>query len=214
MTENKARPTDELATHDGRNRRSIDARSVALVAVFAAILVAAAIVPGIPVGGAGVPITLQTFAVMLSGLVLGPARGALAVLVYLGIGFVGFPVFSRGQSGLQVLGGPSAGYLVAFVIAAFVVGLLARQIVRRAPQSRWFLLLFGAAMLTSLLVVHTLGVVGLMLNAKLSLQAAFTTDLAFYPGDVIKNLVAAAAAAAVHRAFPDVLVRPAWQRSS
>lgn len=189
--------------------RAVDAQSVALVAVFASLIVAAAIVPGIPVGPLGVPITLQTFAVMLTGLVLGPVRAPVAVLVYLLIGFVGFPVFSRGQSGLQVLAGPSAGYLVAFVVAALVVGLLAREIVRRAPSSRWVALFFVAAMLTSIVFVHTLGILGLMLNGELSLAAAFRTDLAFYPGDIVKNLVAAVAAAAVHRAFPDVLVRPA-----
>ena len=98
--------------------RGVDAQSVALVAVFTALLVAAAVVPGIPVGGFGVPITLQTLAVMLTGLVLGPLRGGLAVLLYLLLGFVGLPVFSRGQSGLQVLSGPTAGYLVSFLVAA------------------------------------------------------------------------------------------------
>ncbi|WP_347350274.1 biotin transporter BioY [Intrasporangium sp.] len=86
-------------------------RSIALVAVFAALITVAAIVPGIPVGSVGVPITLQTLAVMLTGLCLGPLRGGLAVLLYLVIGFVGFPVFTKGQSGLGVLAGPSAGYL-------------------------------------------------------------------------------------------------------
>jgi biotin transport system substrate-specific component len=202
-----SQPTDPRSGHSPA--REVDAQSVALVAVFAALVVAAAVVPGIPVGPLGVPITLQTFAVMLTGLVLGPVRAPIAVLVYLLIGFVGFPVFSRGQSGLQVLAGPSAGYLVAFVVAALVVGLLAREIVRRAPSSRWIGLFFVAAMLTSVAFVHTLGILGLMVNGELSLAAAFRTDLAFYPGDIVKNLVAAVAAAAVHRAFPDVLVRPA-----
>jgi biotin transport system substrate-specific component len=181
-------------------------RSLALVAVFAALLTVAAVVPGIPVGSAGVPITLQTLAVMLTGLCLGPARGGLAVLLYLVIGFVGFPVFAKGQSGLQVLAGPSAGYLVAFLIAAVVVGFAATRIVRRRPAT-WGPLFFLAAMLTSLAFVHGLGIVGLMVNAELSFAEAFTVDLAFYPGDIVKNLVAAAAAAAVHRAFPDLLAR-------
>jgi biotin transport system substrate-specific component len=200
------RPSTDAST-DRRAPRGVDAQSVALVAVFAAVVVAAAVVPGIPVGGLGVPITLQTFAVMLCGLVLGPWRGGLAVLVYLLIGFVGFPVFSRGQSGLQVLGGPSAGYLLAFVVAAVAVGLLARRIVRTQPRSRWVPTLFAAAMLTSIVVVHTFGVAGLMVNGRLSLPAALATDAAFFPGDIVKNLVAAMAAGAVHRAFPDVLVR-------
>jgi biotin transport system substrate-specific component len=189
--------------------RGVDARSVALVAVFTALLVATAVVPGIPVGGFGVPITLQTLAVMLTGLVLGPLRGTLAVLLYLAIGFVGFPVFSKGQSGLQVLSGPTAGYLVSFVVAAAVVGALAVLVLRRSGPRWWAPWFLAASIVTTVAVVHTLGVVGLMVNLHLPLGAAVAADLPFLPGDVLKDVVAAVAAAAVHRAFPDVLVRRA-----
>lgn len=182
-------------------------RSVALVAVFAALIVVAAVVPGIPVGSLGVPITLQTLAVMLAGLSLGAVRGSLAVLLYLALGFAGLPVFSGGRSGLQVMTTPSAGYLVAFAIAAFVVGLAAQQILARTRASRRIPLFFIAAMATSILFVHSLGVIGIAVMADIPLSAAFQADLAFYPGDIIKNVVAAIAAAAVHRAFPDILVR-------
>lgn len=198
---------------DARRSRGVDPRSVALVAVFTALLVAAAVVPGIPVGGFGVPITLQTLAVLLTGLVLGPGRGGVAVLVYLLLGFVGLPVFSAGQSGLQVLSGPTAGYLLSFVVAAVVVGLAARTVVRRARRSLWVPLLVAAAVVTSVAVVHALGVAGLMVNLRLPLSAAIGADLPFLPGDLIKAVVAVVAAVAVHRAFPDVLVRPARRRA-
>ena len=186
--------------------RGVDLRSVALVAVFAALIVASALVPGIQLAG-GVPITLQTLAVMLAGLCLGAVRGGLAALLYLVLGLAGLPVFSGGKSGLQVLAGPSAGYLVSFVVAAFVVGLLAQQIVRRAPSRYRAPLFFAAAMTTSVVFVHTLGILGLVVNAELSFGEAFAIDAAFYPGDIAKNVVAAVVAAAVHRAFPDLLVR-------
>ncbi len=188
--------------------RAVDAQSVALVAVFTALLVAAAVVPGIPVGGLGVPLTLQTLAVVLTGLVLGPVRGAVAVALYLVLGFVGLPVFSRGQSGLQVLSGPTAGYLVSFIVAAFVVGLAALFVVRRTRRALWAPLLVAASFVTSVAVVHVLGVVGLMVNLRLPLSAAVSADLPFLPGDLVKDVVAVLAAVAVHRAFPDVLVRP------
>lgn len=188
-------------------RRGVDAQAVALVAVFTALLVAAAVVPGIPVGGLGVPITLQTLAVMLTGLVLGPVRGGLAVVLYLLLGFVGLPVFSRGQSGLQVLSGPTAGYLVSFVVAAVVVGLAARTVLRRTRRSLWVALLLGASFVTTVAVVHVLGVLGLMVNLRLPLSAAVSADLPFLPGDLVKDVVAVVAAVAVHRAFPDVLAR-------
>lgn len=187
--------------------KSLDPRSVALVAVFAALIVAAALVPGIPVGTLAVPITLQTLAVMLAGLSLGAVRGALAALLYLVLGFAGLPVFSGGRSGLQVMTTPSAGYLIAFVVAAFVVGLAAQQILRRARPAWRLPLFFLAAMLTSVVFVHTLGILGMMVTADMSLGEAFAADLVFYPGDIIKNVVAAVAATAIHRAFPDILVR-------
>lgn len=193
--------------------RGVDAQSVALVAVFTALLVAAAVVPGIPVGGFGVPITLQTLAVMLTGLVLGPVRGGLAVLLYLVLGFVGLPVFSRGQSGLQVLTGPTAGYLVSFLVAAVVLGLAARHTVRRARPGLWVPLLLAGSVVTTVVVVHALGVAGLMVNLDLPFSAAVSADLPFLPGDLVKDVVAVLAAVAVHRAFPDVLVRPGRRRA-
>lgn len=203
MTENH---TLQQQATTGR-RRTVDPQSVALVAVFAALIVVAAVLPGIPIGSLGVPITLQTLAVMLTGLCLGPVRGALAVLLYLTLGFAGLPVFSGGRSGLQVLTTPTAGYLIGFLLAAFVVGHVARYVLRTQPPSRWIPLFWLGAMLTSIVFVHTLGMVGIAINADVSLAAAFKTDLAFYPGDIVKNVVAAAAAAAVHRAFPDILAR-------
>lgn len=198
-----ARPVPSMTSAGG-----VDAQSVALVAVFTALLVAAAVVPGIPLGGLGVPITLQTLAVMLTGLVLGPLRGGLAVLLYLLLGFVGLPVFSRGQSGLQVLSGPTAGYLVSFLVAAIVVGLVAQVTVRRARRSLWVPFLLVASFAVTVAVVHVLGVLGLMVNLRLPLSAAVSADLPFLPGDLVKDVVAVVAAVAVHRAFPDVLAHP------
>ncbi len=198
-----------LPPAEPRARRGTDARSVALVAVFTALLVAAAVVPGIPIGGFGVPLTLQTLAVLLTGLCLGPARGGLAVLLSLVLGVVGLPVFSGGTSGLQVLTGPTAGYLLSFPVAAVVAGYAAVQVVRRARPTAWAPLLAVTAAAPSVIVVHPLGIVGLMVNAKLPLGAAVVADLAFLPGDILKSVVAGVAAGAVHRAFPDVLVRRA-----
>ena len=76
---------------------------VAVTGVFAALIAVAAMLPPIPVGGFGVPITLQTFAVMLTGIVLGARLGFLAVLLYLVVGLAGLPVFSGFSGGLGVL---------------------------------------------------------------------------------------------------------------
>ena len=186
------------------SRRRWDTTDLSLVAVFAALIAALAILPGIPVGPLGVPITLQTLGVMLAGIVLGPARGTAAVLLYLAAGLIGLPVFSGFTGGFGVLAGPSAGYLVAFPLAALVAGLLAVAVLRRTRRFRTALL-FLACLTASLLTVHPIGIAGLVVNAGLPLRDAILVDAAYLPGDVLKNLLAAVLAVSVHRAFPRLL---------
>nr|WP_195969176.1 biotin transporter BioY [Cellulomonas hominis] len=183
--------------------RASVATDVALIATFAAFVAVCAVLPAIPTGGA-VPITLQTFGVVLTGLVLGPRRGALALLLYVAVGLAGVPVFSGATGGLGVLASPSAGYLLAFPAAAAIAGgfgLLAR----RAP-GRWRVpALFGAGAAASLLVVHPLGIAVMGWRLGLSAGEAVAAGAVFLPGDVIKNALAAVVAAAALRAFPDLL---------
>ena len=70
------------------------------------------------------PITLQTFFVFLAGLILGPKKGAISMIVYLVIGAIGIPVFSGYRGGLEVLTGFSGGFLIGFVFAAFFAGFM------------------------------------------------------------------------------------------
>ncbi len=175
---------------------------LALIAVFAALVAVFSVVPGVPVGP--VPITLQTLAVILSGLVLGPWRGFAAAALYLLVGFAGLPVFAGGAGGLGVLAKPSIGYLLSFPIAALLAGVFARWLAGPERRAR-FLWLFLSGFGASVLIVHPAGILGLMVVAKMGVNAAIATDLVFWPGDVVKNLVAAAIAVAVHKAFPALL---------
>lgn len=185
-------------------RSSFAPTDIALIAVFAAVVAVLSLVPAIPLAGP-VPLTLQTLGVALTGLVLGPWRGFLAVLLYLVIGFIGLPVFAGGTAGVAVLGKPSVGYLLSFPLAALLAGVLSRILLRtRLPR---YPALFLAGIGASILIVHPAGIAGLMFNTGLSLRAAALTDLAFWPGDVIKNLIAAGLALTVLTAFPDLLRR-------
>src|SRR3954464_4065725 len=148
--------TTETPTAPAAVRRRFTTTDLALVAVFAALIAAASYAAAIPVGGAGVPITLQTLAIILAGLVLGPVRGFLAVSLYLLLGAIGLPVFAEHSSGLGVLSGPSAGYLYAFPIAAALAGFLGKYVAReRRTRAIW---VFACSIAGSVLVIHPLGI--------------------------------------------------------
>ena len=83
-----------------------------------------------------VPMTLQSFAILLAGLCLGPRDGVLAVLVYLAAAAAGLPVLAEGSSGLGPFSGPTAGYIYAFPVAAFLAGVLAGGSERRPALQR------------------------------------------------------------------------------
>ena len=178
---------------------------IALIAAFAALVAVCALLPAIKVAGP-VPITLQTFAALLSGAVLGSRRGFLAVLLYVVAGAAGLPIFSGGAAGLAVLTGPTAGYLIGFPLAAALCGAIVERLPRRSVVSA--VAIFCAGLLSSALFIHTCGMAGLVLRADLTWGQAWDIDKIFWFGDVLKNIAMALVATAVHRAFPDMLGRP------
>lgn len=182
--------------------RDSAATDVALVATFAALIAACAMLPAITIAVVAVPITLQTFAVLLTGAVLGPRRALLAVGLYLAIGMAGVPVFSAGRTGLMVLAGPSVGYVVAFPFAAALVGLLVGRIPARAGQAARTAFVFGACVAATALVIYPLGIAGMAWRLDLTLGEAFVANATFIPGDLVKCVAAAVTATAVLRAFP------------
>ncbi|GAA4691103.1 biotin transporter BioY [Nocardioides conyzicola] len=191
--------TPETAEAPVARRRSTTT-DIALIAAFAALISACAYVGAIPVGGAGVPITLQTFGVMLAGCVLGPVRGFLAVSLYLLLGIIGLPVFAEHSSGLGVFSGPSAGYLYGFPVAAALAGFLVKYVAReRRTRALW---VFVCSLAGSVLVIHPLGILGMKLYFDVSWHDAFTYDTPFWIGDILKTTLVALIAAEVFRAFP------------
>lgn len=203
-TEHVAHSAEPVTDNVSRAPRRSTATDIALIAGFAALIAVCAILPAITVAGP-VPITLQTFAVLLAGAVLGPVRGFLAVALYVAAGAAGLPIFSGGAAGIAVLQGPSAGYLFGMPFAAALCGFVVSRLPRHKLQSVF--LIFLAGLLGSIVFNHTFGIIGLHLRAGLSWSEAFKVDIVFWPGDIIKNLLMAVVATAVHRAFPDILGR-------
>jgi len=170
---------DLVRPADPRLARVFDA---ALVAGFS-LLIALSAQVAIPLPFTPVPVTLQTFAVILTGCLLGSGRGALAALLYLAEGSAGLPFFSGGTAGLAHLFGPTGGYLVGCVAAALVAGLLSE----RRPGRSWpgRLLTLAAADI----VVFVFGVTWLGAFTGMA-RAVVLGFVPFVVGDALKIAVA------------------------
>ncbi|WP_110181765.1 biotin transporter BioY [Nocardioides solisilvae] len=187
-------------------RPSRPGHDLALVTAFTALIAVCAILPGLKIG-LPVPVTLQTFGVLLAGAVLGARRGFLAVTLYLVVGAAGLPVFSGGAAGLGVFQGPTMGYLLAFPFAAALCGFLVERLPRQKVASS-VPLVFAAGFLSSALLIHTGGMAGLVWRLPTTWEGAWDIDKFFWAGDIVKNVVMALVATSVHRAFPDLLGTP------
>jgi biotin transport system substrate-specific component len=133
-----------------------------------------------------VPITAQTFFLNTAAVLLGGSLGALSQFIYVMLGVVGIPVFSGGKAGIGVIFGPTGGYLLGFIIAAFIIGKIAGA--RKGAGIFWHIF----AMLVGMGIIYSLGIMQLALVAKISFKKALTIGvLPFIPGDIIKILLAA-----------------------
>jgi len=170
---------------------NIGARSVAanitMVIAGAALTAAAAqlVIPMWPV-----PITGQTFAVLLVGTTLGALRGALSMVLYIALGAIGLPIFTQGSAGWHVIAGPTGGYLVGFVLAAVLTGWLAQRSWDRKVVGA------GVAFLAGTVVIYAVGLPWLSVALG---QLGYPNDLSatlqaglfpFVPGDILKAVAA------------------------
>ena len=187
-------------------KNAVSTTDLALIATFAALIAVCTIIGDFTVTGIGVPFTLQMFGIFLAGAALGAKRGALAVLLYLAVGTAGVPIFAEHHGGPSVWVGVTGGYLIAFPIAAFLVGLVASRVARKDPASFTVVVSIAAAIIT-VAVVGTLGTIGMSLKLDVSLKAAWRYATPFFVADIIKGVFAAIVAAAVHRAFPQLVAK-------
>lgn len=162
-----------------------------LTAVFAALLcICSQIV--VPIGM--VPITLQTAAVYIIALALGPGLGTAAIAIYLLLGAVGLPVFSGGHGGIAVLVGPTAGFLWGFLLAPVVCGLVMKRL------NRAKLVPYIVALIPTFLVVFGLGLLWLKYSLSLTWGAAMMAGvIPFLLGDALKILLSALIARGLYR---------------
>ncbi|MDW8185453.1 MAG: biotin transporter BioY [Anaerolineae bacterium] len=151
--------------------------------LFAALMAQIAI----PLPFTPVPITGQTLAVLLVGASLGSRRGALSIAAYVLEGALGLPVFAGGAAGISRLQGPTGGYLIGFIAAAFITGWLAERGWDRRPLSTALAMLAGNA------VIYLFGLpwLALFLGGFLGPKGAIALGLLpFIPGDLLKLALA------------------------
>jgi biotin transport system substrate-specific component len=178
--------------------RDVSTRDIVYIALFAALMAAINLVPAFQLGFLPVPITAQTLGVMLAGALIGAKRGALAILLFVLLVALGLPLLAGGNGGLAVFFGPTAGFILAWPIAAYVTGWLTEKNWRRM-NAVWF---FVFAAIGGIGIVYLIGIPWLAMVANLSLWDAAMGSLIFVPGDLVKAGIAAVIAETVRRSYP------------
>jgi biotin transport system substrate-specific component len=184
----------------------MQARDLALIAVFAALIAALGLGGAFQVPFTEVPITAQTLGVMLAGSVLGARRGALSVVVLLVLLAVGLPLLPpsafRPQGGLAVFTSVSAGFLLGWVPGAWLIGFLVE---RRPERTRGLLWIAVANVLGGIGVIYACGVPVQAWVAGVPLGKAWAGATILLPGDLIKVGVSTVLTGAVLRGYPSVM---------
>ncbi|MBT4288561.1 MAG: biotin transporter BioY [Deltaproteobacteria bacterium] len=167
-----------------------DLRNTVFAALMAALVIAGSYM-AIPIGP--VPITLQSMFVLLSGLLLGKFWGSMALAGYLIAGIVGLPVFAHGKGGLAVLFGPTGGFLISFVVAAFITGMISEKSLKLFAGNRSKIIIFDIiALIFGSVVIFTLGVSWFkFITGHGWEQSLGWTLYPFIPGAIVKLIAAA-----------------------
>lgn len=188
-----------LKNLSGSLQESLPARVGLVVAATALVAICAHV--SLPLPFTPVPITLQNFAVILVGMVLGPVAGFSAMVLYLAEGAMGMPVFSpHGLGGVAQLMGPTGGYLFSYPLAAAAAGWVVRAM--RNAGTRFTSAV--AAGIVANIIIFAVAVSWMAHLLHLSAAAAWTLAAApFLPGEVIKVITAAGVFSGLQR----------WQRS-
>ncbi|MED3662020.1 biotin transporter BioY [Ureibacillus sp. FSL K6-8385] len=160
-------------------------REITYVALFAAFMGILGLIPPITLSFTPVPITLQTLGVLLAGGILGPRLGSLSIVVFLLVVAAGMPLLPGGRGGIGVFFGPSGGYLIGYVIAAFFIGLIFSKL-----HMLKFRHILAANLTAGVFSVYLTGVPVQAFVMDLPLLDAIKLSLVYVPGDLAKAAIA------------------------
>lgn len=164
----------------------LSARDITQIGIFAALTAIGAFI-SIPIGP--VPISLQTFFVLLSGIILGSRKAMLSQIVYVMLGLIGLPIFAGFSGGFQTVFKPSFGFIIGFIIAAYAVG----KISEKKSKSIKYM---SIAVIAGSLIMYMVGIpymyyiLNIMLSKNLDIIQIMKIGMfMFVPGDILKALV-------------------------
>lgn len=178
-------------------------RDIVLIALFAAIMAVLGVFPPITLPVVSVPVTAQSLGVMLAGGILGAKRGALSMVLFLVLVAVGLPLLSGGRGGFAVFLGPSGGFLLGWIIAAFAVGL----IIEKFWEKLNYINAFFACVAGGIVLLYIIGIPWVAVAAKITFSQAFFGSMPFVPGDIIKAIIASGVIVTVAKSYPVIKSR-------
>ena len=190
--------------------KTLNVRDLGAIVAFAAMTIALGAV-SIPIGFTGVPIVLQNMGVVLTAMILGCLRGGLSISLFVGVGLVGVPNLAGWNPTISAISGPTIGYIVGYIFAAFIVGaislvILGRQNRAAQPGHGWASIVgLTLAGVLGMAVMYLSGSVGLMFRLGLDFPGALVSNAPFILPDLIKCVAAAVITFGVFRAVPHLV---------
>ncbi|MFZ3198686.1 MAG: biotin transporter BioY, partial [Bacillus mycoides] len=178
----------------------MNTKNLVFVALFSSIMGVLGLIPPIALAITPVPITLQSLGVMLAGGLLGSRLGALSQLIFLLIVGVGAPLLAGGRGGPGVFVGPSAGYLLGYIVGAFVIGYLIERLREVSIIKVLCINIIGG-----IFVVYVFGIIVQAFFMDVSIWQTMKVSAVFLPGDCIKAIIAAILVTKLHRSLKHII---------
>jgi len=189
--------------------RKLELRELIMVAFFAALTTVGAWI-SLPLPFSPVPIVLANLFAILSGIILGKWLGSLSQVVYVLLGLAGIPVFANHTGGPSVLAGPTGGYLVGYILAAFTAGLLWERLPRLSSARSMETLRLALSLSVAALVIYLPGLPWLAHVTGMDIPTAMVKGFYPYlPGDIVKVIVATLLGLALIEQLPHIWKGPA-----
>jgi len=160
----------------------INIRQMTLVSLFAALTAVGAFI-SIPLYP--IPLSLQSLFTLLAAMILGSVMGALSQIIYVLLGVIGLPVFAGFKAGIGILFGPTGGFLLGFIISAYIIGKIVEL---KKEKNIFYYFLVG---IIGTIILYIIGITQLSLVTGIGIEKAITVGmLPFLPGDILKIIAA------------------------